>query len=68
MGERDGEAPAERDMEVLNDWSTSIGSSESVPVGERNGDEDRVEGKDSMHGEEESESMMPTRRSCAVGR
>jgi len=58
VGEKHGESGAERDIEELNDWSTSIGSSDSVPVGDGTGEEKRVEGKDSIRGDEENMSIM----------
>jgi hypothetical protein len=50
--------PPDKDIDELNDRSTSIGKSTSVRVGERAGDEKRDEGKDSTRGDEENESML----------
>lgn len=48
----------ENDMDELKDWSTSMGKSVSVRVGEGTGEENRLEGKDSFRGEEEKASML----------
>lgn len=58
VGEKEGGPIAERDIDELNDRSTSIGKSHSVLVGDCTGDEKRVEGKESMSGEDENMSMM----------
>ena len=42
----------------MKDWSTSIGSSFSVLVGDGAGEEKRVEGKDSISGDDENVSMI----------
>jgi hypothetical protein len=56
VGDRPGDS--EMDMEELNDWSTSMGRSASVRVGDGNGEEKRVEGKDSMSGDEEKQKLI----------
>lgn len=57
FGDGEGELPP-NDIDELNDWSTSIGKSISVRVGEGAGEEKRVDGKDSTSGEEEKQSML----------
>ena len=58
VGEKEGDPLAERVIEELNDWSTSMGNSDSVLVGDVTGDEKRVEGKESRSGDEENMSMV----------
>lgn len=56
-------------MDELKDWSTSIGRSVSVCVGDGTGEEKRVVGNDSESGDEEK--LMANRvlvSSAAVGR
>jgi hypothetical protein len=62
VGDKAGDS--EIDMDELKDWSTSMGRSVSVRVGEGTGEEKRVEGKDSMRGDEENEKLiLVTKRS-----
>lgn len=57
-GEGEPSSAHDIDMDELNDWSTSIGKSVSVLVGDGSGEGKREEGKLSMSGEEENMSMM----------
>jgi hypothetical protein len=50
VGERYGDS--DMDMDELKDWSTSIGKSFSVRVGDMFGDGKRVDGNDSTSGDD----------------